>query len=337
MVSYFIRTPYDEEFYDKYIRDRLPENVIDAHLHITTEEITRGCVPDPTDWAAQCCPVMTADDYEAYAKVFYPGKKIEINALPSVTKGVDVEGGNAYLTRLKKQGRARFISMLTDPSWSAEYTEKILLEGDFDAYKPYPDFVAGKKSVNIGMFDFVNRGQYELLNKHKRAMVLHLPRAGRYPDDDNIKELLEIKEKYPDIKLIIAHCGRSYAINVIKNAHKKLGSMLGEFQYDLAAVLNPQVLRYMLENVTHENLMYGTDLPVFLWHGRRRWTDDEYFNLAREDFQWNKHSEGAQTEKGYTFFLYEQLKNILDVCDEFGGHDTAEKIFYKNAANYFTK
>ncbi len=334
MVDYFKKTPYDENFYIKYIQQRLPDKIIDMHLHITTEEIRRNTVPDMTDWAAQCGSVMTYEDYTDYSEVFYPGKKLYINALPSVTKGVDVKMGNEYIAGLKRANKARYCCMLTDPSWSGEETESMLLAGNFDGYKPYPDFVAGKKSVDIGMFDFVNREQYEVLNKHKKAMVLHLPRAERFPAEKNIKELIEIKENYPDIKLIIAHCGRSYAINVIREAHRKLGSILNEFYYDIAAVLNPQVLRYMLGHVDHHRIIYGTDLPVFLWHGRRRWTDDAYYNLAREDFAWNTHYEGKEKEADYTFFLYEQLKNILDIADEFGGKSVAEKIFYSNAANY---
>lgn len=334
MVSYFTKTPYDHAFYDTHIKDRLPDKIVDMHLHISTVEICRNTKPDMTDWAAQCGSVMTAEDYAEYAKIFYPGKELFINALPGVTKGIDVIMGNEYIASLKRSGAARFGCMLTDPSWSGEYTEQLLLGGNFDGYKPYPDFVTGKKGADIGMFDFINREQFEVLNKHKKAMVLHLPRPQRFPDDGNIRELLEIKEKYPDIKLIIAHCGRSYAINVIKEARRKLGSMLNEFYYDIAAVLNPVVLRYMLENVPHDRIMYGTDLPVFLWHGRRRWTDDDYYNLAREDFPWNTHYEGKAAEEGYTFFLYEQLKNILDIADEFEGRVTAGKLFYDNAVNY---
>ena len=334
MVSYFKYTEYDGEFYDRYIRDRLPDEIIDMHAHISTDEIRKNCTPDMTDWAAQCGSVMAIDDHDKYASILYPGKKVYLNALPAVTRGTDVVGGNNYLAGLKKEGRVRFCCMLTDPSWSGELTEKYLLDGNFDGYKPYPDFVAGQKSVEITMFDFVNREQYDVLNKHNKIMVLHIPRAGRFADPSNIRELCEIRERYPNIKLIIAHCGRSYAMNVIKEAHRQIGDNLNNFYYDISAVLNPEVLEYMLTHVSHERLMYGTDLPVFLWHGRRRWTPDKYFNLAREDFEWNKHEEGRETEAGYTFFLYEQLKNILDTADKFGGRETADKIFYKNAVNY---
>ena len=120
-------------------------------------------------------------------------------------------------------------------------------------------------------------------------------------------------------------------MDTIRRGLEGLGSHAGDFLYDLAAVLNPEVLRRVFDRLPHDQIFYGTDLPVFLWHGRRRWTDTEYFNLCREDFWWNKHEEGAETEAKYTFFLYEQLRNLLDVTDEFEGQALREKIFYENA------
>ncbi len=337
MVNYFRYTEYDKDFYNLYIKERLPANIIDVHAHVTTTEITKDCIYNTNDWAAQCGSVMTYEDYSVYSSFLYPDKKVVLNAIPSVTRGTNVCAGNEYLSLLKKEGKIKYCCMLTDPIWSGELTEEYLLRGNFDGYKPYPDFVAGQKSVDISMFDFVNKEQYEVLNKHKKVMLLHIPRAGRFADKDNIRELLYIREKYPDIKLIVAHCGRSYAINVIREAYRQLGESLKNFYFDIAAVLNPAVLEFMMEKVPLNQIMYGTDLPVFLWHGRRKWTDDEYFNLAREEFPWNKHEEGIEIESSYTFFLYEQLKNILDTTDKFGGKEIAEMIFYKNTVDYFEK
>ena len=85
-----------------------------------------------------------------------------------------------------------------------------------------------------------------------------------------------------------------------------------------------------------KKIIYGTDLPVFLWHGKRRWTKYDYFNLAREDFPWTTHEEGAQAEENYTFFLYEQMKNILDACDKVGGgKEMAADILCNNAQRLF--
>lgn len=331
IVSYFKKTSLDESFYLEHIKDRIPSHIIDMHLHISLEKFLINASPDPSDWSVQCGSRMSVEDYYAYAAEFYPDSKVEANALPAVTKGMDVLGNNAYVAELKREGKVRYAHMLNDPSRSGEETERELIEGNFDGYKPYPDFVSGVKGFDIGMFDFISEEQYKVLDKHKKTMVLHLPRPGRFPDDSNIRELREIRQKYPDIKIIIAHCGRSYAIDLIKEAHRKLGDDRNGFHYDLAAVLNPAVLDYMLENFPQNKIMYGTDLPIFLWHGRRRWTNTEYFNLCREDFAFNRHEEGPEAESKYTFFIYEQLKNILDSTYKYGGKELAEAVFAKNA------
>lgn len=333
MIDYFKKTEYDIEFYNNYIKDRIPNKIIDMHVHITKDEFKKNCIEDPNSWATQCSSNMDIDDYMYYSKIFYPDSEVYINALPSVTKGIDTNGNNKYISDLKRDGKVLFSHMLPDPSWNPEYTEKILIEENFDGYKPYPDFVSGARGTEIGLFEFLTHDQWSILNKHKKSMVLHLPRAGRFPDDNNINELKTVREKYPDIKLIIAHCGRSYSMYYIEEAYKKLGSLMNEFYYDFAAVLNPDVINFMLTHVNHNRIMYATDLPVFLWHGKRRWTYTEYFNLAREDFKWNTHEEGFEKESKYTFFIYEQLKNILDSAYNHGGKQLAEMLFYDNAKN----
>ena len=62
----------------------------------------------------------------------------------------------------------------------------------------------------------------------------------------------------------------------------------------------------------HRRIIYGTDLPMLLWHGKREWDEHGYHNLCREDFSRNKHKY-PQGEAGYTYYLYEQFNNILNV------------------------
>ena len=40
-------------------------------------------------------------------------------------------------------------------------------------------------------------------------------------------------------------------------------------------------------------------------------------------------------DQGWHFFLYEQLKVVLDTCDKFGGRALAEKIFHENAERIY--
>lgn len=331
MVSYFHKTSWDTEFYNRFLKDRLPQKLFDMHLHIS-DPVLVGERKETDDWAAQCCNSMPIEDYLEYAKSFYPDQAIELNALPPVSSYLDHAACNGYLARLLKEKKISHALMVVRPDWSAEYVDQQLEENGFAGFKPYPDLVSGKKGSDIGLFEFMPHHQLEVLNRRKLMMTLHLPRAGRLPDLKNIRELLELRERYPDIKIVIAHFGRSYAIDTIDRGIAALGDRLNDYHWDMAAVLNPAVLDRMFAKVNLDHVYYGTDLPVFLWHGRRRWDVDNYHNLSREEFPWNTHEESEEKEAQYTYFLYEQMKNILDVLDAVGaGKPLAEKLFHKNA------
>ena len=339
LEPYFIRTALDTEFYDKYLAPRLPETVFDAHLHIRLPEHHKNVDPSQIamDWAAQCCECMTAEDMHGYAKVFWPDRKFKVNALGTVTKGADHAGCNAYLAHMLREKKVDYAEMVLNPAWSDAFVEETLVEGNFTGYKPYPDMVTGQKGAEIPIPAFLPPSKMEILNRHKKAVTIHIPRAGRFADDNNVAELKKLADDYPDAKIIIAHFGRSYAEGVFEEGVKKFGpDYMKRFYFDVAAVLNPKVLEIAFQVMDMKKVIYGTDLPVFLWHGKRRWTRYEYFNLAREDFPWTTHEEGPEAEEQYTFFLYEQAKNILDICDKVGGgREMAADIFCNNAEALF--
>lgn len=334
LPAYVQRTALDEEFYHRHLRHRLPAKMLDVHQHILKREFLANLDPQvrQVDWAAQCYEEMTLEDSQTFASLLFPDAVYERNALTVVGKGADLRAANAYLADLLRQGRLRYAMMTLDPRWSDAETEKMLVEGGFTGFKPYPDLVTGQKASEVSIFACIPPSKLEILNRHKKAMTLHIPRAGRLADVRNTDEIKRIHDEYPNVRMIIAHLGRSYAIDVFAKGVELLGDYMHELTFDLSAVLNPAVLDMALATIRPDKLLWGTDLPVFMWHGRRRWTNTAYFNLAREDFPWNHHEEGPEAEAGYTFFLYEQVNNILDAIDRAGGgKDLANAIFYQNA------
>lgn len=167
--------------------------------------------------------------------------------------------------------------------------------------------------------------------------MLHLPRKERLADPDNARELMEIRQKFPDISIIIAHFGRAFCPYYLKKGLELMDGAEG-FYFDTTAVINPAVYRLAFEKIPVDKILYGSDMPILFWHGKRKWTEREYINLCRENFSWNKHIESPEEEEKYTFFLYEQMKSILDTADEIGftGREKA-KIFYDNLFNLVSK
>ena len=337
MLSYFKKYENDSHFYVKHLKGRMPKVIIDAHVHMNLPEHVANVSEHiiKNDWALECGFLMANEDLKYYTAQLFPDTDYRTIAFPWPLREADIIANNEYLSRLVSQGDLNAL-MCIRPEWNAEYCERILLEGGFIGFKPYPYMASDTKGTEISIFDFVKREHLKILDKHKKALILHLPRRGRLPDDDNIREIKDIVNSYPDIHLIIAHFGRCFTIKHFLEGIRKLGEDKNAIYFDTSAVLNPEIYEAALESLDWTRILFGSDMPILLWHGKRKWTETEYINLCREDFSWNKHIEERKKEDHYTFFLYEQINNILNALQKKGAGDKEKQgLFSDNALKAF--
>lgn len=325
-------TPADKAFYEQNLKHRIPERIFDVHVHLNLPEH----IPEISekrlfsDWAFECGLVLPCETAYAYAAQMFPDTDYRIAGFPWPIQEAWLKENNGYLLEEKRKGRITPF-MAVRPDFSEDYLEEQIKF--FCGFKPYPDLVSTVKGDEISIFRFLPHRQLALLNRHRKAVVIHLPRKGRIASPDNVKELLEIRQRYPEIRIVIAHFGRSFNPVYLQEALAQMGTDAAGFFYDTAAVLNPQVYRLAFERLPLNRILYGTDAPIMLWHGKRTWTERTYINLAREPYSWNTHAEGEAAEAGYTLFLYEQMKVILDLLEEMGlGEEVKDDLFYGNAA-----
>jgi predicted TIM-barrel fold metal-dependent hydrolase len=338
MYSYFKKEENDSVFYNTFIKDRLPDNVFDAHSHVNRPEHVTNVSEETikSDWALECGLVMTDEDAQAYYATLFPDKVVDNVIFPWPLPEGDTKGNNAYIARLISEKKKTGL-MSIRPEWDTEYIEDAYIKGGFRGFKPYPYFAAAVKGADVSIFDFMPEAHFALADKLNAAVLMHLPRKGRLPDDGNIVEIRRIVEKYPNVKLVIAHLGRCFNLAPLKEGLEKLGDHVKAVYFDTAAVMNPDVLSFAFEQLRDDQILYGTDFPILLWHGKREWSKTQYFNLCREDFSWNTHKYPEQ-ERAYTFFVYEQIRNILDVIDQASdGKALAAKIFRQNAIDVYKK
>lgn len=335
MYEYFHRTSLDEQFYDAYLRHRLPNKIIDAHAHfnlpkhiaaITQEEING-------DWALECGRLMTYEDSRVYAETMFPGKVWKYITVPWPIRNADTVGNNEYIASLiKEYGEIGLFTVR--PEYTPHYIETAYLAGRFNGLKPYPYMANAVKGADISIFDFMPREQFELADRLKAPVLLHLPRAGRLPDPDNVAEIRSILDDYPNIRLVVAHFGRCFNHEYFERAFDVLGEDMQRLWFDCAAVMNPKVHEIAFDRLDYHRILFGTDLPIFLWHGRREWDEHGYHNLCREDFRWNSHKY-PQEESGYTYFLYEQLNNMLNIIGD--DKPVLQAVFHDNALSVYGK
>ena len=332
MQPYFTLTENDRGFYRKYLQSRLPSKLCDIHVHLNLQEHV-SMVPEQrwrSDWAMEIGHVLPVDDALACGEELFPDSNYSLNGFPMPVKEADLRENNRYLAEEQRQDKLTAF-MCIMPDWSDKEIERGLVEDGFLGVKPYPDMVSGKKGADIGIFDFMPPNQWDIVSRHRKAVMLHLPRKERLPADQNVKELKEIRQNYPDLTIIIAHFGRSFCPFFLEEGLRKLGSAEGFF-FDTAAVLNPEVYDIAFTQLDPEQILFGTDMPITLFHGKREWTDRTYINLSSEDFSWNTDRRSTEEEAAYTLFIYEQLRTILDAIERNGlGREMKECIFFRNA------
>lgn len=335
---YFQKTEYDAQYYKTYLEGRLPEKIVDMHSHINLPEHIRD-VPAwrvAGDWALQAGHQMSAEDAAFFAKALFPTVEYSFVGFPFPIREADMVENNRYIARCVSEGSLAAGLMAVTPEMPGSQVEKQLKEGGFAGIKPYPDFVGGVKGAQVRTGDFLKPEHLQAAWQAKKCVLLHLPRADRMADPDNVRDLLRMAADFPGLKLIVAHLGRCYNKYYWDRAVELLGGGLDKFWFDTAGVMNPSVLSDAFARLCPERLMFGLDLPIFLWHGTRRWTEKGYQNLCREELPWKPEDIPFEDQERYTFFVYEQARNLLDAMEQNGWTaGQREGFFYRNSQEFF--
>ena len=90
----------------------------------------------------------------------------------------------------------------------------------------------------------------------------------------------EIEEKYPNLKLIIAHIGRAYAKEDIGNAFEMVGQGANTY-FDFTANVCDDAIKACIDAVGTKRLLFGSDLPIAFMRMYRIVENGEYFKLMK--------------------------------------------------------
>lgn len=335
-------TDYDKRVYEEELRGFLPETFIDCHTHVWKKEF----IHDTGEQRSCAWPNMVAadnpiEDLNETYRLMFPENKVIPCLFAQCTPGTDLSRNNPYIAESAKQFGYPAL-YLAHPSQSAEEVERDVLAGGFKGLKVYleyaPDYIP---TSEVRVFDFLTHAHLEVANKHSWAVMLHIPRPKRLADPVNYMQMLEIEEKYPNIKLIIAHLGRAYAkedlgnaLDVLKNTKKMM--------WDFTANTNQYVMEQCLNTFGVDRFMFGSDLPIFRMKAKRVVENGFYINVIPKgslgDVSIDPHMrevEGREADE-ITFFLYEEILSCKRAAANLGlNKDDIEKIFYSNSARIY--
>jgi len=323
----------DRRVYEEEIAPWLPSKIIDSHVHIGLADHFGPIAPEryKADWAMEVGVDQSWEQLRESLAMLLPCREVSVLAMGVPFQEVDLSRNNDYVLAgaLEPENRALAL-FVTRPEWDASVIERALSRG-FVGIKPYPD-MAPNAGAEPSIFDFLPKAHLEVLDRLGGVLMLHLPRKGRLADPDNIRELLELADTYPSIRLIVAHIGRSFCLPTVQRGLPHFADRKN-IHFDISANLNADVFAYALETVGPERLIYGSDLPITLMRGVREHVGEDYINFTDGAYSWNTNRKSPEVEADYTFFLYEELKAIIAAVQRVGmGKEALERITYSNAA-----
>ena len=250
-------------------------------------------------------------------------------------KITDINNLGCGVGHLENAGTDTGLTVFVKGGVTGDELEAKVKAGGFIGLKPYlsncPSYIP---SNEVRIFDFLPPAQLEVANKNGWIIMLHIPRNKRLGDPVNIAQIMEIEEKYPNVKLIVAHVGRAYTDADFGNAFEILKNTKN-MMFDFTANLYTPAITEGIKTVGVDRFLYGTDLPIAVMRMYRIVENGDYFNVVPKGYYGDVTGQAHMREEEndqISLMAYEQLLAFKRSAAELKLSDTdVEKILYSNA------
>lgn len=308
---------YDKKVYQEELQEFLPETIVDSHVHICTEEHLCDYQKDgATKWIYRVGVTCPIEDLQSTYSTLFKDKRVIPVLLGNVSG--KIKESNLYTEEvMKKNGLPGLFCTAYD--MSAEYLEEHVLNR-FDGLKPYCNNCRPEvNGADADIYDFMPEEHFKFADKYGLKVVLHISKRDRLKNPDNVKRLLEIEQKYPNAKVIVAHVGRAYSPEDLGDALEILGKNTKNMLFDFSANVQDVAIRKCIEAVGTKRVIFGTDMPVTKMKMYRISEKGNYINVVPRglygDVSDDAHMRESD-EKNITNFVYEIIRSFKRVAGD---------------------
>lgn len=333
-------TDVDRAFWAEHLEPWLPQQIIDAHTHVADPRLRLAPMTETMRrqyWVNEVFEPIDAPTAERCHQTVFPNRHVRCLAFGVPDLDFDLDAGNTYLQQ-ECPPRGWHSLAVIRPQWPQEKITQLLDAPGVIGVKPYYALISPNRQtrdahLEASIFEFLPHHVLEIVNDRHAWVTLHVPKAGRLGHPDNLREVREIRRRYPNIVLVIAHLGRCYTEPHALEALPHFADDPGLF-FDTSAVLNPASHRIALQTFGPGRVLYGSDNPILYMRGRRQYHDRTYLNRTSYPFHFNKDREPPEIEATYTLYMYKDLRALQQACQQLGltARSHLEAIFHNNAA-----
>ena len=343
--SYFTHgmNPSDEEvaWRDK-LNSQLPDQIIDAHVHNSTEDSFNPNEMSDFTWShmVSTYPVTTVEQSQQISDIMLPGKEIRRLRFAHAFRGIAHAIVNDYLVEnAPAQDRVAFFGLHETPE-EIDYTVAELEGGAGTKYhglKMY--YSAGSKPV-YDLYKYFPKPVLTEAERSETPIILHLPNSA----ENSLDELKDISESFPHLRIVLAHIGVTWIDNPeLERVFSEVASY-GNIAVDTSGVTDRGVIEKAIRYLGANYILFGTDEPLNLLReqtydnpslGPRIITDYPYHWV--DPVEWEQFKDTVPTP---TYSHLQQLAALEAALDavtktEAEKQAMAQAIFYDNAKKLF--
>ncbi len=306
----------------------IPDKVFDAHAHLhKVEYMPQGTMFQ--GYGTADMERLLADQKELYGTrkfrgLILPTPSEIFNEQPELRKEMN-EWMNAEL--YKAPDCVGAIYVMSDDT--KEEIEAMLTNPQIKGFKCYhqsakidgPSWLA-----EVGQY--LPESAWQVADERGMSITIHMVRPSALADEKNMAYFKEMTAKYPNAKLILAHCARGFASwTIIEVAREMKG--IPNLYYDMAAICDAATMFELIRQAGPDHVMWGSDYFIDRAHGKPVNTGESFRWLYKHEIPESVNFPVCKTVLESLFAFY-QASMMLDLTKE-----EINQIFYGTGCQIF--
>ena len=310
----------DKRIWEEELEAFVPKRLFDAHSHIVKAE---HCLNPEVE------KVKPKVDLREWDSLFLPDRQVYYLLMGCPFKhGANFDLMNAFVAEEASKDLLSVPSMVVHPQMWPEEVAKMVEKYGFVGFKPYHWYSIRGATAECSITDMLPEPLIEVADRKHLLITLHLGKRRAIADPDNIKDIIRLARRYPNVQWILAHCARSWNPCFIEKVIEQIRD-ISNVWYDISAVCDSSTFEVLLRKGPLKRVLYGSD-NMSTGAARGKFIN---FGYAWASLRENNHSfDLSHCDPQMTVVLYEQLRALRRAAYSVGLDKLqVEDIFYNNA------
>ena len=319
----------DREIFQRELDGFVPDNVLDAHAHIWSRSARSPTIPKGFE---QFDEEITLEVWRRRMDELLPGRRQGGLMIPLAINATQdtAQQENEFASRQALSDPWCRPSMWISPRMDPDYVRQEVRRLNVAGFKCYHTESPRRPTWDSDIPEFLPEELVRIADEEGLCITLHMVKARSVADPSNQHWIRKYCEKYPNMKLILAHAARSFNPRFAMEGMESLRG-LQNLWCDTSAVTEVGAYEAIIDVLGHQRLLWGSDFAVSHMRGR--------YVAAGDSFVW---IDGESVERpgyageGDSMFAFNGLES-LRALKQAAWHrrlsdNQVEDIFFGNLA-----